>query len=114
MENDVHGFSVKPGGRTSLCWASANYDEEAFDSPEEIRLDRKPNPHVAFGSGAHLCLGAAHARLITRTLLAKLCQQVGEITRLDAKELVEHEPEYSRMVGYTSLTVAMSSSGAAG
>ena len=114
VETDVHGFSVKPGGRTSLCWASANYDEEAFDSPEEIRLDRKPNPHVAFGSGAHLCLGAAHARLITRTLLAKLCQQVGEITRLDAKELVEHEPEYSRMVGYTSLTVAMNGSGAAG
>jgi len=71
-ETDVHGFTVKPGGRVSLCWASANDDAAAFDAPEEIPLDRKPNPHLAFGSGAHLCLGAALARLIARTLLRQL------------------------------------------
>ena len=107
VATEVHGHMVEPGGRASLCWASANYDEAAFDSPEEVRLDRKPNPHLAFGSGTHLCLGAAHARLITRTLLAKLCESVGAITLIEAEELVEHEAEYSRPVGFHSLTVQM-------
>jgi len=108
VTTDVQGFSVKPGGRASLCWASANYDEAAFDAPQEIRLDRKPNPHLAFGSGTHLCLGAAHARLITRTLLAKLCDRVGVITLVEAEELVEHEAEYDRPVGFHSLRIQMS------
>jgi cytochrome P450 len=105
VTTDVHGQTVEPNGRASLCWASANYDEAAFESPEEVRLDRKPNPHLAFGSGAHLCLGAAHARLLTRTLLAKLCERVGSIEMLEAEELIEHEAEYSRPVGYHSLSV---------
>ena len=62
---------VKPGQRVSLCFASANFDETVFENPEEVRLDRKPNPHVTFGFGPHLCLGAAHARLILRTLLKR-------------------------------------------
>ena len=78
-----------------------------FDSPAEIRLDRKPNPHLAFGFGAHLCLGAAHARLLLRTLLQKCVERVGSITVLDAKERVEHEERYQRVVGYESLTVKL-------
>ncbi len=107
VETDVHGVKVPPKGRVSLCWASANFDEQAFDSPEEIRLDRKPNPHIAFGAGAHICLGAPHARLITRALLSKLSERVGEITMIEAEELVENEAEYDRTVAYESLTVKM-------
>ena len=62
VDTEVRGIEVKAGGRVSLCWASANQDEAAFDSPEEVRLDRKPNPHMAFGIGTHVCLGAPHAR----------------------------------------------------
>ena len=108
VSSDVHGFEVKPKGRVSLCWASANNDETVFDSPEEIRLDRKPNPHVAFGFGAHLCLGAAHARLIVRTLLEKICDKNLSIEILEAVEHVETEPEYTRSVGYDSLLVSVS------
>ncbi len=108
VETDVHGVTVKPGGRVSLCWASANQDEAAFDAPAEVRLDRKPNPHLAFGFGAHLCLGAAHARLLVRTLLQKCIERVGRITVLEAKERVEHEASYQRVVGYESLTVKLS------
>lgn len=68
-ETSVNGVTVKAGERISLCWASANMDEKAFDAPEEVRLDRKPNPHLSFGFGAHLCMGAAHARLLLRALL---------------------------------------------
>ena len=69
VETEVHGQRVPAGGRVSICWAAANYDPEVFHDPEEVQLDRKPNPHVAFGFGHHLCIGAAHARLVIRSLL---------------------------------------------
>jgi cytochrome P450 len=107
VETDVHGVSVKAGGRVSLCWASANQDEAAFDAPGEVRLDRKPNPHLAFGFGTHLCLGAPHARLLLRTLLQQCCARIAGITILDAREKIEDEAKYRRAVGYESLTVAL-------
>ena len=107
VETEVHGATVEPGGRVSLCWASANRDEIVFEAPGEVRLDRKPNPHLSFGFGAHLCLGAPHARLILRTLLRKCTERVGRITVLEAKERVENEAEYRRALGYESLIVRL-------
>ena len=107
VESEVHGVSVKAGGRVSLCWASANQDENAFDTPEEVRLNRKPNPHVAFGFGPHVCLGAPHARLLLRTLLLRCTERIAGITLLEAKEHIENEPSYQRAVGYESLTVKL-------
>ena len=104
-KTEVHGVTVEPGEQITLCFASANYDETVFTAPEEVRLDRKPNPHVAFGFGAHLCLGAPHARLIVRTLLKCLCEQVSKIETLAAKEKLEREESYSRTLAYDSLTV---------
>ncbi len=105
VATDVHGFQVKPAGRVSLCWASANQDETVFDAPAEVRLDRKPNPHLAFGFGAHLCLGAAHARLLLRTFLQKCCELISGVAILHAEERVEREATYQRSVGYESLSV---------
>jgi cytochrome P450 len=107
VETKVHGVSVPPGGRVSLCWASANFDEAAFDAPDEVRLDRKPNPHIAFGFGAHLCLGAAHARLILRTLLKQCCDRVSIIKVLESQERVEDESRYQRVVGYELLRLKL-------
>lgn len=107
VDTTAHGVPVPAKGRVSLCWASANQDETVFDAPEEIRLDRKPNPHLAFGFGAHLCLGAAHARLILRTLLEKCTELVGSIEVVKAQERVENEAAYQRVMGYESLTVRL-------
>ena len=76
-------------------------------APEEVRLDRKPNPHLSFGFGAHLCLGAPHARLIVRSLLQALTQRVARITVLEAKEHIEHEAGYERPNGFDSLKVRL-------
>jgi cytochrome P450 len=105
VETDVHGAKVPANGRVSLCWASANMDENAFEAPEQMRLDRKPNPHMAFGSGVHLCIGAPHARLVLRTLLQKCVELVGAIEVLRAVEHLENEEKYRRVVGYDALTV---------
>jgi cytochrome P450 len=105
VESQVEGMTVPAGGRVSLCWASANQDEAVFENPSEVRLDRKPNPHMAFGFGAHLCLGAAHARLLVRTLLLKCIDRVSQITVLSVQERVEREQAYQRVMGYESLVV---------
>jgi cytochrome P450 len=105
VETQVQGVPVPPGGRVSLCWASANRDAAAFEAPEEVRLDRKPNPHMAFGFGAHLCIGATHARLILRTLLEQCVERLAGITILEARDRVEREAEYQRTVGYEVLRV---------
>ncbi|MDF1811141.1 MAG: cytochrome P450 [Verrucomicrobiales bacterium] len=102
---DVMGVPVPPGGRVSLCWSSANFDETVFDKPEEIKLDRKPNPHLSFGFGTHLCLGAPHARLIMRTLLEQCSQKLGKISILNCEKHIENEAEYQRANGYTTLEV---------
>ena len=107
VETDVHAAKVPAGGRVSLGWASANFDETVFGAPEEVRLDRKPNPHISFGFGTHLCLGAPHARLIVRCLLQALTARVGRIAVLEAKEHIEYEARYQRSNGYESLIVRM-------
>lgn len=107
VETDVHGVKVPAGGRVSLGWAAANFDETVFDAPQEIRLDRKPNPHISFGFGTHLCLGAPHARLIVRSLLEALIERVAKIEVIEAKPHVEREAEYERTNGYDSLTVKL-------
>lgn len=102
---DVHGMKVQPGDRASLCWASANLDEAVFENADEIQLDRRPNPHMAFGFGAHLCLGAAHARTVVRTLLAVLCREVSRIDLISKRDRVERTTAYDRTLGYDALTV---------
>lgn len=111
VKTDVHGFEVPPEGRVSLCWSSANRDPEVFDEPNTTKLDRRPNPHVAFGFGAHLCLGAHHARAIMRGLIRALAEQVSKIEILASMELIEREPDYTRMIGYESLRVRFTKRG---
>ncbi len=107
VATEVHGVAVPADGRVSLGWAAANFDETVFAAPAEVRLDRKPNPHLSFGFGPHLCLGAAHARLIVRCLLQALTARVESITIREAKEQVETEARYQRSNGYESLTVTL-------
>jgi len=105
VDTDVLGEHVRADERISVNWASANYDETVFEAPQEIRLDRKPNPHIAYGFGAHHCLGAAHARSIIRTLLRQLCDHVESIKILEATKSGPSEADFMRQVGYKTLTV---------
>ena len=104
---EVKGVPVEADHMVSLCWASANRDASIFENPDELRLDRRTNPHIAFGSGPHNCIGAIHSRLLTRTLLRQLCEDIAAIKILDAKEHVERESVYERRLGYDSLIVQM-------
>lgn len=107
-EIEVGPHRVASDARVSLCWASANFDETVFDAPEELRLDRMPNPHLGFGSGHHSCLGAAQARTILRSLIAGLGERTGAITVRD--EAFQHESygPLQRQAGHQRLLVRMS------
>jgi cytochrome P450 len=103
---DVHGFEVQPQGRISLTWAAANRDPEVFKNPNDVDLERKPNPHVAFGFGHHNCLGAHHARAIMRSFLARFPQMVSSVEVLEETPCMEVEKDYTRQIGFNKLVVA--------
>ena len=60
---EVSGVTVDEGQRIAVLLGSANRDPAVFDAPDEFRVDREPNNHVAFGVGVHFCLGAPLARM---------------------------------------------------
>ncbi len=105
VATSVHGEQVPEGGRVSLGWASANRDESVFPQADEFKIDRKPNPHLSFGFGEHLCLGAPHARLIVRTLLQKCVELLDGMEIVSAEERTETEHSYERKLGYESLVL---------
>ena len=105
VATSVHGEQVPAGGRVSLGWASANRDESVFPEADVFKIDRKPNPHISFGFGEHLCLGAPHARLLLRTLLQKCVELVDGMEVVSAEERTETEHSYERKLGYDSLVL---------
>ncbi|MER6998795.1 cytochrome P450 [Streptomyces sp. NPDC000410] len=62
------GRRVRRGDKVVVFHASANYDERVFTDSYRLDLSRSPNPHVSFGDGPHVCLGAHFARLQLRVL----------------------------------------------
>ncbi|MHC2423519.1 cytochrome P450 [Bradyrhizobium elkanii] len=70
-DTELGGRKIAKGDWLMLCYASGNRDEEVFEDPDRFRSDRKPNRHVAFGYGAHLCLGQYLAKLEMRILFER-------------------------------------------
>ena len=59
----MHERRMRAGDIVALGFGSANRDPTVFEAPDELRLDRRPNKHLAFGAGPHLCAGAGVARM---------------------------------------------------
>jgi cytochrome P450 len=78
-DTEMGGRGIAKGDWLMLCYASGNRDEEVFEDPFSFRCDRKPNRHVAFGYGAHLCLGQYLAKLEMRILFEELLPRLKSI-----------------------------------
>lgn len=78
-DGELGGHSFREGELVSLCFAAANRDPRVFDAPDECRLDRRPNRHVAFGHGPHTCLGAPLARMELAVVLDRVLAKVGSM-----------------------------------
>lgn len=72
---ELHGETIPAGTDLHLCIGAANRDPKAFDAPDELRLDRKPNRHLAFAGGAHTCVGLTLARMEGRIAVGRFVER---------------------------------------
>jgi cytochrome P450 len=79
-DTEFAGREMKAGDWLMLCYASGNRDEAVFEAPQEFHVDRKPNKHLAFGYGAHLCLGQHLAKMEMRILWEELLPRLSELS----------------------------------
>jgi cytochrome P450 len=85
-DTEFHGQQLKAGEKVMLMWAAANRDPDVFDDPDQIKLDRHPNRHMAFGVGQHRCLGSNLARLMFKVMVTEILRRLPDFT------MVEDEP----------------------
>ncbi|MEU1041233.1 cytochrome P450 [Streptomyces sp. NPDC005907] len=75
-DTTLAGRRIRAGDKVVVFHASANHDERAFTDPGRLDPARTPNPHVSFGDGPHVCLGAHFARLQLRVLYGEMLRVV--------------------------------------
>jgi cytochrome P450 len=95
------GREVRTGDRLLLVWASGNRDEEVFERPDHVVIDRYSNRHMTFGLGAHRCLGSNLAR---RQILLALR---GVLRRLPEYEIDQERVVRAETIGVTYGTFAL-------
>ena len=74
-EFELGGQSYPAGTLLTLCIGAANRDPAVFDNPNELRLGRTPNKHLAFGYGIHQCAGLQLTRLEGRIAISRFLQR---------------------------------------
>ncbi len=79
MDTRLGDAEIRAGDKVLLWYPAANRDPEVFDRPDEFDLTRSPNLHVAFGVGAHFCLGARLGRLQLSIMLTELLTRLPDI-----------------------------------
>ena len=76
---DLKDRKIKKDDSILLCYPSGNRDEEIFDDPFKFKVDRSPNRHLAFGHGAHLCLGKYLAKIEMEIFYEELFKKIDNI-----------------------------------
>jgi cytochrome P450 len=88
-DTTLRGKSIAKGEWLMLCYPSGNRDEEVFEDPYAFRVDRSPNRHLAFGYGAHLCLGQHLAKMEMRILWEELLPRLKSVELAGKAKLSE-------------------------
>ena len=87
QDTELGGGEKVKAGQGVMAWiGSANRDESVFKDAEKFDITRRPNPHIAFGHGIHMCLGAPLARLESKVALNLFVERFG-----DRKISIDHE-----------------------
>jgi cytochrome P450 family 142 subfamily A polypeptide 1 len=93
---ELGGRQIRTGQKLLLLYPSANRDAAAFPDPDTFDVQRQPNDHVAFGFGAHFCLGASLARLELRVMFEEI------LARMPDLELTTSDPPPRRPSNFIS------------
>ena len=78
---EMGGLTLEPGTRVHLIMGAANRDEAEFPDPDRFDITRRPNRHLAFAGGPHICLGLNLARLEGKVAISRFLQRHGEYER---------------------------------
>ncbi|MDG1010386.1 MAG: cytochrome P450, partial [Amylibacter sp.] len=82
----LHGTDIPAGTDLHLCIGAANRDAERFEKPDTLRLDRRPNKHLAFAGGAHTCVGLSLARLEGRIAVGRFLDRFPKYALMEGAE----------------------------
>ena len=99
----VGGTKIPAGETVAMCYGAANVDDAIFERPEECVIDRRPNPHIAFGTGPHSCIGAHLARLEMRVAIEEVFRRLPDY-RLEDPTMLEYTP-HGDLRGFWALPV---------
>ena len=77
---ELDGHTIRAGERVLILFGAGNRDEAKFPEGDRIKIDRQPNPHLAFGAGIHRCLGSNLARREVRIALEEFLARYPEFT----------------------------------
>ena len=94
---EMRGKHIKKDDRLRWFMSSANRDPNKFENPDTMDITRWPNPHVAFGSGIHHCLGATIARVEGQEVFRELADRYPNL------ELKTHDMEYQPSITFRSI-----------
>jgi cytochrome P450 family 142 subfamily A polypeptide 1 len=83
QDAELRGRKIAKGEKILLMYPSANRDADVFQDPDAFKVDRDPNPHVAFGIGNHFCLGANLARMEIRVMLEEILNRMPDMEYSD-------------------------------
>ncbi len=86
---ELRGKTIEAGSPVMLLYPSGNRDEEVFDRPQSFLADRRPNRHLAFGHGAHHCLGNLLAKMEIRFLYEAMFNRIKTFELLGEPRWVE-------------------------
>jgi cytochrome P450 len=87
---EIGGQLIREGDKLVMYYAAANRDPSVFEDPEAFDITRKPNPHLAFGTGTHFCIGSHMARLELRVAFQEILHRfpglhlAGPVVRLQS------------------------------
>src|ERR1700689_2138551 len=95
---EICGQPIRKGWTVLCMLGAANRDPKQFKEPDRLDLKRLNNQHLAFGAGAHFCIGAQLARLEGQVAIANLVQ------RFPAMKIVGPRPEWASTFGFRGLT----------
>lgn len=77
---EFSGQQFHRGDHLLVSWLSANRDASVFEDPDQVVLDRTPNPHLAFGTGPHRCIGMHVARMVFQVVVGEVLRRMPDYT----------------------------------
>lgn len=93
-DTELNGCPIKKGECLHVSLAGANRDPDVYERPDDFNIERKRVPHVAFGGGRHLCLGAHLARLEGQVAIQRLIDRFPKLRFADRGFAQSFVPEF--------------------